>query len=117
LTPALTAPGPSGQTEIDVRARHEARFSGDAALKRRAEAERSAALAILDRALAGRPYLLGNVFTLADLNLAATLSEPWENGLIDGEVDPLIAAREEWRHVLVGWEGLVDPKGNDVRGI
>ena len=32
------------QTEIDVRARHLARFSGDAALKRRAEAERLAAL-------------------------------------------------------------------------
>ncbi len=77
-----------GQTEIDVRARHEARFSGDAALKRRAEAERLAALAILDRALAGQPYVLGDVFTLADLNLAATLSEPWENGLVDGEVDP-----------------------------
>ena len=77
-----------GQTEIDVRARHEARFSGDAALKRRAEAERLAALEILDRALAGRPYLLGDVFTLADLNLAATLSEPWENCLVDGEVDP-----------------------------
>ena len=76
------------QTEIDVLARHMARFSGDAALKRRAEAERLAALAILDRALAGRPYLLGDVFTLADLNLAATLSEPWENRLVDGEVDP-----------------------------
>ncbi len=76
------------QTEIDVFARHKARFSGDADLKRRAEAERLAALAILDRALAGRPYVLGDVFTLADLNLAATLSEPWENGLVDGEVDP-----------------------------
>ncbi len=76
------------QTEIDVRERHMARFSGDAELKRRAEAERLAALEILDHALAGRPYLLGDVFTLADLNLAATLSEPWENGLVDGEVDP-----------------------------
>jgi glutathione S-transferase len=76
------------QTEIDVRARHAARFSGDAALKRGAEAERLAALAILDRALGGRPYLLGDVFTLADLNLAATLSEPWENGLVDGELAP-----------------------------
>lgn len=36
------------------------------------------------------------------------------DSMIDGEIDPLIAAREEWRHVLVGWEGLVDPKGNDV---
>ena len=77
-----------GQTEIDVRARHTARFSDDAELKQRAEAERLAALAILDRALAGRPYLVGDAFTLADLNLAATLSEPWENGLVDGELNP-----------------------------
>ncbi len=76
------------QTEIDVRARHMARFRGTAAQKGGAEAERLAALAILDRPLAGRPYLLGDVYTLADLNLAATLSEPWENGLVDGEVDP-----------------------------
>jgi glutathione S-transferase len=76
------------QTEVDVRARHIARSSGDAALKRDAEAERLTALAILDRALVGRPYLLGDFFTLADLNLAATLSEPWENGRVDGELDP-----------------------------
>jgi glutathione S-transferase len=76
------------QTEIDVRARHVARFSGDAASRRGAEAERLVALAILDRALAGRPYVLGDAFTLADLNLAATLSEPWENGLVDGQLDP-----------------------------
>jgi glutathione S-transferase len=76
------------QTAIDVRARHMARFSDDAAVKRGAEQERLAALAILDRALAGRLYMLGDVFTLADLNLAATLSEPWENGLVDGELNP-----------------------------
>lgn len=77
-----------GQTEIDVRARHMARFSDDAELKQRAEAERLAALVILDRALSARPYLVGDAFTLADLNLAATLSEPCENGLVDGELDP-----------------------------
>ncbi len=98
------------QTEIDVLARHTARFSGDAARKRRAEAERLAALAILDRALAGRPYLLGDVFTLADLNLAATLSEPWENGLVDGEVDPAdhgLSALADWLARCTGrasWE-------------
>jgi glutathione S-transferase len=100
------------QTEIDVRARHMARFSGDAALKRRAEAERLRALAILDGALAGagRPYLLGDVFTLADLNLAATLSEPWENGLVDGEVDPAdhgLSALANWLARCTGrasWE-------------
>ena len=99
-----------GQTEIDIRARHEARFSGDATLKQRAEGERLAALAILDRALAGRPYLLGNVFTLADLNLAATLSEPWEKGLVDGEVDPAdhgLSALADWLASCTGrasWE-------------
>jgi glutathione S-transferase len=76
------------QTEIDVRARHLARFGKDAPQKERAEAERLAALVILDRALAGRAYLLGDVFTLVDLNVAATLSEPWENALVDGELNP-----------------------------
>lgn len=76
------------QTEIDVRARHLARFGDDAAAKRCAEDERLTALGILDRALAGRPYLVGEDFSLADLNVAATLSEPWENGLVDGELDP-----------------------------
>ena len=75
------------QTEIDVRARHNARFSGDAQAKHRAEAERLAALTILDRAIAGRAYLLGTAFTLADVNVASTLVEPWENGLIDGELN------------------------------
>lgn len=75
------------QTEIDVRARHGARLGGDASLRAGAEAERLAALAILDRALAGRPYFLGDAFTLADLNVAATLCEPWENGRVDGELD------------------------------
>jgi glutathione S-transferase len=76
------------QTEIDVRARHLARFGDDAAAKRHAEDERLSALGILDRALEGRPYLLGEDFSLADLNVAATLSEPWENGLVDGELNP-----------------------------
>ena len=98
------------QTEIDVRARHMARFRGAAAQKRGAEAERLAALAILDRPLAGRPYLLGDVYTLADLNLAATLSEPWENGLVDGELDPSdhgLSALADWLARCTGrpsWE-------------
>jgi glutathione S-transferase len=98
------------QTEIDVRARHEARFGSDAALKQRAEAERLAALAILDRALAGRPYLLDDDFTLADLNLAATLCEPWENRRVDGEVDPVdhgLRALADWLARCTGrasWE-------------
>jgi glutathione S-transferase len=87
------------QTEIDVRARHLARFGKDPEQKRRAEAERLAALAILDRALADRPYLLGDTFTLVDLNVAATLCEPWENALIDGEMNPAdhgLRALAEW---------------------
>jgi glutathione S-transferase len=77
-----------GQTEVDVMARRKARFGKDPDRKQRAEAERMAALAIVDAALAGRPYLLGDTFTLADVNLAATLSEPWENSLVDGDIDP-----------------------------
>ena len=76
------------QTSIDVMARHRARFSQDPGTKARGEAERHAALAILDRALADRPYLLGETFTLGDLNVAACLVEPWENGRIDGDFDP-----------------------------
>lgn len=98
------------QTEVDVRARHMARFSGDAAQKESAETERLAALTILDRALSDRPYVLGEDFTLADLNLAATLSEPWENGLVDGEVDPadhVLPALADWLARCTGratWE-------------
>lgn len=76
------------QTSLDVAARHRARVGGDVPVRARAEAERLAALAILDRALAAQSYLLGETFTLADLNVAATLSEPWENGRIDGDLDP-----------------------------
>ncbi len=76
------------QTSIDVMARHRARFSKDADVKAKAEAERLAALTILDAALVDRPYLLGETFTLADVNVATTLAEPWENGRIDGDLDP-----------------------------
>lgn len=87
------------QTEVDVRARHLARLGDDAAAKRRAEGERLAALAIVDQAVQGRPYLLGDEFSLADLNVAATLSEPWENGLVDGELNPA----EHGLHQLASW--------------
>ena len=76
------------QTSIDVMSRHRARFGRDPGAKAAAEQERLAALAILDRALTDRPYLLGEAFTLADLNVAATLNEPWEQGRIDGDLDP-----------------------------
>jgi glutathione S-transferase len=75
------------QTEVDVVARHRARRSENPAVKARAEAERAAALRVLEDALADRPYLLGETFTIADLNVAGTLSEPQEKGLVDGDLD------------------------------
>jgi glutathione S-transferase len=100
------------QTELDVTARHQARRSDDPAVKAKAEAERTAALEVLDAALADRPYLLGETFTLADLNVAGTLSEPQEKGRVDGDLElsehdlPRLAdwlkrcqGRESWRRV------------------
>jgi glutathione S-transferase len=72
------------QTEIDVMARHKDRFSGVPQRVTRARSELQARLAILDGALKGRAYLLGDAFSLADLNLAATLIEPWEMSRQDG---------------------------------
>jgi glutathione S-transferase len=95
------------QTSIDVMARHRARFSDNAAAKARAEAERLEALAILDRALTGRDWLLGEAFTLADVNVAATLNEPWEKGLIDGDLDPAehgMSALGDWLRRCTGRE-------------
>ena len=46
----------------------------DAAAADQAEAALTAPLAVLDGALAGRDYLLGDRFTVADLNLASVLS-------------------------------------------
>jgi glutathione S-transferase len=76
------------QTSLDVVARHRARFSKDADVKAKAETERLAALAVLDATLDESPYLIGETFTLADVNVATTLVEPWENGRIDGNLDP-----------------------------
>lgn len=90
-----------GQTEIDRHERHVARLYGDPVRAEIARGERISALRILDRALASTPYLLGEAFTLADLNVAATLSEPHENGRIDGDLDPAdhgLAALADWLH-------------------
>jgi len=87
------------QTEIDQPTRHRARLTSDADARARAEAARLAALAILDGALADRPFLLGDTFALADLNVAATLSEPWEGGRVDGDLDP----REHGLERLGAW--------------
>ncbi len=78
-----------GQTEIDVMARHKDRFSGVPERVKRAKRDAHERLAILNSALKGRAYLLGGAFTFADLNLAATLIEPWEMAKPDGsEVRP-----------------------------
>jgi glutathione S-transferase len=72
----------------------------------RPEAERDAAkgadaalraakpLAVLDRALADRPYLLGDTFTVADLNVASVLALA---PLARIDLDPFVAVR--------GWHG------------
>lgn len=76
------------QTEVDVPARHAARLGPDPELSAGAKAERLLVLRRLDAALQGSAYLLGPDFTLADLNLAATLSEPGESGRIEGDLEP-----------------------------
>jgi glutathione S-transferase len=89
-----------GQTEIDVMSRHEDRFSGVPERIERARVELHARLAILNDALARRTYLLGDVFTLADINMATTLIEPWELSRPDGgdirPGDRLFPAVGEW---------------------
>ncbi len=48
-------------------------------------------LAVLDGALAGRPYLLGDAFTVADLNVACVLS--WARlARLDVSVAPAVDA-------------------------
>jgi len=68
---------------------------------------------VLSAALENRPYLLGERFTLADLNVAASISQPNENGKIDWQqMDPVeiglpalgdwlsrCTARASWRRV------------------
>jgi glutathione S-transferase len=102
------------QTEMDRRDWDAARRSKDAERIAAANAERVKTLGVLDRALADRPYLLGDSFTLADLNVAVTLSQPNEEGKIDWQrVDPFehglsrlgdwlarCTGRPSWREVL-----------------
>ena len=58
------------------------------------------ALGVLDRTLSDRAYLLGPSFTVADVNVATTLSQPSEAGLIGWQkVDPAeagLAALAAW---------------------
>jgi glutathione S-transferase len=88
------------QTEIDRRDWQKARRSDNDELIKTVRSETIAALTILDAALAERAYLLGASFTLADLNVASTLSEPHETGVTDwAGVDPLesgLKALADW---------------------
>lgn len=101
------------QTEMDRPDWNAARRSGDDARIAAATEAKIAALAILDAALADRPFLLGDAFTLADLNVAASISQPNEEGKIDWQrLEPAklglraladwlgrCTARESWRRV------------------
>lgn len=71
------------QTEMDRRDWDVARRTEDDAVRDRVTRAKVAALTVLNDALAATPYLLGQAFTLADLNVAGTLSEPHEGGRID----------------------------------
>lgn len=79
-----------------------ARRSGDAVLIDAVREARVATLSVLDQALGSSPFLLGAAFTLADLNVASTLSQPHEGGRIDWQrLDP----HEVGLHRLGAWLG------------
>jgi glutathione S-transferase len=88
------------QTEIDRPDWQATRRSDDAERVAWARAGKVAALRVLDAALADREYLLGADFSFADLNVAATLSQPNEEGRIDWDrLDP----RELGLPALAAW--------------
>ncbi|HEY6598155.1 MAG TPA: glutathione S-transferase family protein, partial [Pseudomonadales bacterium] len=68
------------QTEMDRPDWHEALRSGDRGRIALAREQRLATLSRLDTSVTGRDYLLGDAFTFADLNVAATISQPNEGG-------------------------------------
>ena len=77
------------QTEIDRPDWNAVRHSGDERAIEAVKDKKVATLGILDRALEGRPYLLGEAISLADLNVASSLSQPNEGGKIDWQrLDP-----------------------------
>ena len=80
------------QTEMDRPDWHQAVRGGDASRIALAREQRLATLSRLDAAVTGRDYLLGDAFTFADVNVAATISQPNELGLIDGDFDPVAHA-------------------------
>jgi glutathione S-transferase len=80
------------QSEFDRTDWNRARRSGDEKQIHSDRRDLIKALAVLDRALQGREYILGDDFSLVDLNVATTLSEPHEKKLIRWQrVDPLEA--------------------------
>jgi glutathione S-transferase len=88
------------QTEMDRKDWELPRRSGDEEAIARMTNAKIATLGILDKALAAGAYLLGDAFTLADLNVASTLSQPNEDGKIDWQrLDP---AAHDLRH-LADW--------------
>ncbi len=80
------------QTEIDRADWNRARRGG---VEAQIEADHEAllrSLGVLDRALRDQDYLLGDAFTVADVNVATTLSQPNELGLIGWQkVNPATA--------------------------
>ncbi|MDP3746920.1 MAG: glutathione S-transferase family protein [Phenylobacterium sp.] len=77
------------QTEIDRADWNRARRGGDEALIASDRRDLVKALSVLDRALEGRTWLLGEAFTIVDVNVATTLGQPNENGLIGWQkLDP-----------------------------
>jgi len=103
------------QTEMDRKDWELPRRSGDEEAIARMTEAKIATLGILDRALASSAYLLGDTFTLADLNVASTLSQPNEDGKIDWQrLDPAMldlphladwlarcTSRESWLRVAL----------------
>jgi glutathione S-transferase len=87
------------QAEMDRRDWQKAWRSRDAEQLQVVQRERLATLRILDAALTGRSYLLGDTFTFADLNVAATICQPNEGERIDGNLDPA----EHDLPALTGW--------------
>jgi glutathione S-transferase len=88
------------QTEMDRPDWNAARKSGDEERIHTSTQAKIAALRILDQALNKTPYLLGNSFSFADLNVAASISQPNEEGRIDWQrLDPYdlgLSALGDW---------------------
>jgi len=76
------------QAELDRRDWQKAWRSRDPSQMEVAQRERLASLGILDAALTGRQYLIGDAFSFADLNVAGTICQPNEGARIDGNLDP-----------------------------